>query len=343
MAYVLGKAIFLHALALRLSNRLVACGAVLLFGPALGTKYLALAFTPIALAWAYYATRNARSTALFGLGSARSFLPAALLVAFASLPLIFWWDRRIIPYGITLLAVLLGWFWSSQVFRYLTAILPLWCFLSIWSLDKAVRHGLGWALDERGAFGFDSQRVIAVTAFCAVLAAVLPPYLNVRGLVHPGDLERVVVQREQFLKRTIREYGVIQHIRRSGYEGQRIYQIESGTLLSYLRDNRVLGDWFGLLGYKHYLSKYRKDPGGLVDELREKGISLLAVRRAFLSRFPIWDEHFQTHLPIDYQDEHALLFRIPAEANVVFRRPVRGRGALAPEGSARSKGNLPSH
>ena len=361
------------------SRALLACAA-LLFGTALGTKYLALAFTPIALAWAYYATKNARSTALFGLGSvavgmpwylyntihtgnpispfagqlfsywpwsaddmagqvgnlsgfgmgtsleallmlpynllanAASFqtydVPVALLIVFASLPLIFWWDKRIIPYGITLLAVLLGWFWSSQVFRYLTAILPLWCFLSIWGLDKTIRHSLAWALRNRRPFGLDSQRVIAAMSFCAVLAAVSPPYLNARKLVFPSDLEHVVVQREKFLERTIREYGVIQHIRRSGYEGQRIYQIQSGALLSYLRDNRVLGDWFGLLSYRHLREEYRKDPSGMVDELRENGISLLAIRRAFLNRFPIWDEHLQTHLPIDYQDEHALLFRL---------------------------------
>jgi len=364
------------------SRALVACAA-LLFGTALGTKYLALAFTPLLLAWAYYVTRDTRSTALFGLGgitvgmpwylyntahtgnpispfaghlfghwpwtaddmtgqmgnlsgfgmgtspeallmlpynllaNPASFqiydVPVAMLIVFASLPLIFWWDKRIIPYGILLLAVLLGWFWSSQVFRYLTAILPVWCFLSIWSLDKAIRHALGWALSDRSPFGFNSRRVIAVTSFCAVLSALVPPYLNARGLVRPSELERFVVQREQYLKRTIREYGVIQHIRQSGYEGQRIYQISAGALLSYLRNNRVLGDWYGILGYKRLINSHRSDPEGLLDELEDNGISLLVVSRRFLQRHQGWRDHLTSHLHIDYEDEHVLLFHMPTE------------------------------
>ena len=46
-----------------------------------------------------------------------------------------------------------------------------------------------------------------------------------------------------------------------------------------MQNNRVVGDWFGLLGYKH----------------------------------------FQTNLDIGYQDKHALLFQIPAEGGGLRR------------------------
>ena len=359
---------------------LVLC-AGFLFGIALGSKYLALAYIPLLLAWAYWHSRNWRPTLLFiavavlvGMpwyaynavhtgnpfspfageifgywpwsaedmadqfhnfqnyhGFGKSLLdllmlpynlvvnhwhfssppiPIAALAVFPSFLLIPWMLPKVRPFAILLLAALLTWFFSVQGFRYLAAFLPLWCFFSLWFMrwlaTLAVR-----ALPQGGrpCALFKGLRLLPSSL---VALAVLPNYFDNEWLVLPSEAGELAAGREAYLEKKIPEYGLVKHLRRSGIEGERIYQLEAGALLTYTRDNRVLGDYWGILGLRHLLDKYGRNAQGVIDELAENGVSLLAARSEVLRKYP-WDGWMRENLAIEYEDGNTVLFALPKQ------------------------------
>ena len=87
--------------------------------------------------------------------------------------------------------------------------------------------------------------------------------------------------------------------------------MDAGALLTYARDNRVIGDWWGILSYRHLYAKHGPNAQGVVDELADNGVSLLAAGRGTLRKFPGWDGWMRNNLTVEYEDDNAVLFALP--------------------------------
>ena len=388
-AYVdLGLACFAFAAVVCLSRctsstgpPLVLC-AGLLFGIALGSKYLALAYIPLLLAWAHWHSRSWRPALLFlavavlvgmpwyaynavhtgnpfspfageifgywpwsaedmadqfhnfenhhGFGKSPLNLlmlphnlmvnhwhfssppiPIAAMAVFPSFLLIPWMLPKVRPFAVLLLAALLTWFFSVQGFRYLAAFLPLWCFFSLWFV-RWLATLVVRSLPQGGRSGALSKRLRLLPSGLVVLA-VLPNYFGNEWLVLPGEAGELVAGREAYLERKVPEYGLVKHLRRSGTEGERIYQLGAGALLTYARSNRVLGDYWGILGLRHLWDKYGRNAQGVIDELAANGVSLLATKSDVLRKYPGWDGWMRNNLAIEYEDGSTVLFAFPKQ------------------------------
>ena len=115
------------------------------------------------------------------------------------------------------------------------------------------------------------------------------------------------------MAKSIKEYGLIEHLRRVGMENQGIYQMNAGALLTYVRNNRVIGDYKGISSYHYFVDKYAQDNNGIIGELAEKGVSFIAAKRDML-RHPKWSglgDYLRSNLAIEYEDEHTVLFALP--------------------------------
>ena len=383
-AYIdLGLACFVFAAIVCLSHcrnkeglPLTLC-AGFLFGIALGSKYLALAYVPIMLGWAYFHARSWRPALLFisvalavglpwylynavhtgnpfspfagqvfgywpwraedtadqirhldklGFGNqpvALLTLPYNLVVnhwSFSSprVPLVLtavfplflcipWINREIRPFAVLLLTAMIVWVFSAQELRYLAAFLPLWCFLSIWFFFRLIMLLGKWVL-PRGTSIFGTKRLHHAASFLCVPLALLNYSDNWR-LVFPSEAKELVLKREAFLEKRLAEYGLIDYLRNSNVENKVIYQIDTGALLTYVRNNRVIGDYFGILSRGYLVDKYGQNAEGVIGELAENNVSFLAVSSRSLNRG--WHQYIRDYLPIEYEDEKAVLFALP--------------------------------
>ena len=123
----------------------------------------------------------------------------------------------------------------------------------------------------------------------------------------------IVADREAFLARRIQEYGLIQHLRSTGMENERIYQMGAGALLTYVRNNRVIGDCYGISSYNYFFDTYGQDASGFIGELSAKGVSFIAAKRDMLSlrKWAGWGDYMRSSLAIECEDDHTVLFALP--------------------------------
>ena len=359
----------------------------LLFGIALGSKYLALAYIPLLLGWAFYHLRSCRPTLLFMLtalivalpwyvynaihtgnpfspfageyfgywpwrpedmeGQVRHLskqghghsmydllmlpynlmvnhwhfsspqIPAILIAVFPCFIFIPWMEKQIRPFSILLLAAFTIWFFSAQVLRYLATFTPLWCFLSVWFLTGVIAFSSRAIMT--GRLGFDKPTRMIPIPPILVLLLVLFHYRENHLLVYPSQGVQLVSGRDSFLEGRLQEYGLIKYLRNSDIEGKTIYQIGKGQILCYIRNNRVIGDNFGILSYGYLKSKHGSDVNGLIQELADEKVSYIAVRHERLTR-PGWKalgDHMRRELTIEYKDDYVILFAIrnPAETH----------------------------
>ena len=367
---------------------LVVC-AGLAFGAALGTKYLALAFLPLLVAWAAYRTRQGREVARFAAVAvltgapwyvynvvwtgnpvspfagewfptwpwtaedlagqvghlakrghdpsliallslpwrlatdswrfSTSTIPILLVPGLVALALLPWWDRRMRPYGVLVLIVVTTWFFTAAYFRYLTAILPLWCLMSAWSLQWILRLVVSLMPWCRSAPGAAGRRASYAAAAIVVALTAHHWWREHRWLNHDAVTERVV-HRDRYLRKRLPVYGVVEHLRQSKVRDEVIFVFPPGALLSYVRDNRIIGDHFGPMGHRQTFARYVLCKGRLVEKLQREGVSLLVTTQKFLDRWPDWKSYLASRLTTEHADRHATVFRI-------------GPGAEPPSGS----------
>lgn len=364
---------------------LVVC-AGLAFGAALGTKYLALAFLPLLVAWAAYRTRHGREVARFAcvavltgapwyvynvvwtgnpvspfagewfstwpwtaedlagqvghlakkghdasltellslpwyllsetwrFGVRPVSVPVLLLPGLVALALLPWWDRRMRPYGVIVLVVVTVWFYTAAYFRYLTAIVPLWCLVSAWSVERILGPALALAARRGTAPDTVRRRASYAAATIVVVLSEHHFWRDIRWLGPDAVTERVVY-RERYLRNVIPVYGVAEHLRRSGIRDEAILVFPPGALLTYVRNNRIVGDHFGPMGRGQTFDRFSLCKDRLVEALLQEGVSRLVVLRKFLDRRPDWDKYLASRLTTEYADGHATLFRIEPGAD----------------------------
>jgi hypothetical protein len=345
----------------------VFCAAVL-FGIALGSKYLALAFLPLILAWTFHYTRDLRATGFFlalaivvGLpwyaynyahtgnpispfagevfgywpwssedarsqmeelsrhGTERTLLsfltlpyalirdhwdfqsarhPVVLLAVFPAFLFLPYWNRKAIPFGILFAAAWIAWFFSSQILRYLAAFLPIWCILATLSLHVFFSYALK-PLHEA------HHRTIAQVCVGCIMLAV---YLTSPHLVYPGQAREFVRERERVLQHELPEYSAIQFIRER-FRDEVILQMQAGSAYTYIRTNKVVGDWFGEYRYPPIIRAFKA--GHLEGEryLQAKGVTLVLVNRQFANGWPGLSSSLAS-LQLEYGDDTTLLYRL---------------------------------
>ena len=368
-------------------------GAGLAFGAALGSKYLALAFVPLLVAWAAYRTRAgaqiARFTAiavltgapwyvynviwtgnpvspfagewfgswpwtaedlasqveqltrerhersLAGLLSLPYYLvtdswrfsippvPALLVPGLLALMLVPWWKPDMRPYGIAVLVVV-TWFFTTPYFRYLTAILPVWCLISAWSVERAVWFVVVLAARRQTISAGVRRRVSYAAATIVLVFAEYHFWLHNRWLDRDAVADRVV-HRDRFLRERLPVYGVVEHLRNSGARGEMILVAPPGALHSYVRTNRVVGDYFGPMGLEQF-NRYSLCKERLVEKLQRKGVTRFVFSQELLERWPDWERHFASRLNTEYADRHATVFQLESGNEYPYGGPQRDSG-----------------
>ena len=253
----------------------------------------------------------------------------AIFPCFFSIP---WMNRKIRPFAVLLLTAMTIWIFSSQVLRYLAAFLPLWCFLSVWFLTYLIAL-FGKAPLLRRMIGLHAKRLHYV-ASSVVLALVLYHYSENQWLLYPSKATEMMSNRESFLQKKISEYGLIDHLRTSDIEGRKIYQVDVGALLTYVRNNRVIGDSFGILGTGYLADKYGRNAKGVICELFENNVSFIAIGRDSFDRPKLagWRKYFGESLVAEYEDENTVLFSLAAGHRLC--------GGFVSPSSASREGNL---
>ena len=234
-------------------------------------------------------------------------VPALLVPGLAALALLPLWGRAMRPYGVMLLVTIVAWLFSAQYFRYLTAILPVWCLVSVWSVERTLWLVASLATCRRIVPETTRRRVSYAAAAIAIASAEYHFWLHNRWLDRDAVAERVV-HRDQFLRDRIPVYGVVEHLRRTGARDELVFAFPPGALFSYARMNRVAGDYFGLVGMRQ-LRRYSFCPEAYLAQLQQDGVSLLILshRPVWLSA---WNDYLSTRLTSEYTDRFASVYRI---------------------------------
>ena len=243
--------------------------------------------------------------------------PLILMIVFPGFFFLPWIDNKVKPFGVLLLITILIWFFSAQSLRYLVAFLPIWCFFCVWLLENAILY-LGRHLLRFRSLKAISNRMPLISSIM-VLASVLFYYSDNRMLVSPNKAHDLIENRESFLRLRVEEYGLVEYLRGSNIREKWIYQILAGSLLSYIRDNRVVGDYFGIVGYGHFFRKYGPDVQGFLRELAELDMSYIAINRSTLNHGPWgklgWGSYMLNNLEVEYEDDKSILFVIPDDVD----------------------------
>ena len=236
-------------------------------------------------------------------------VPVLLVPGLAALVLLPFWNRHMRPYGVMLLVTIVAWLFSTPYFRYLTAILPVWCLISVWSVERTLWLVVSLATRRHIVPETTRRRVSYAAAAIAIVFAEYHFWLHNRWLDRDAVTERVV-HRDQFLLDKIPVYGVAEHLRRVGAQDEVIFAFPPGALFSYARGNRVVGDYFGPMGYGQVFLLNPVCQERLLEQLQLKGVSLLVLSQTFLNNHPSLNNYVTSRLTSEYTDRHADVFRI---------------------------------
>ena len=129
---------------------------------------------------------------------------------------------------------------------------------------------------------------------------------------------------DRFLRERIPVYGVAEHLRQSGARDEVILAFPPGALLSYIRMNRVVGDYFGLMGYRRKFLTSSLCQERFVEQLQLDGVSLFVVSQKFLNRSPAWNNYSTSRLTSEYADRYATVFRIGSGTESPSASPHQG-------------------
>ena len=250
-------------------------------------------------------------------------VPVLLVPGLVALALLPWWDRCMRPYGVLVLVIVTVWFFTASYFRYLTAILPLWCLVSAWTVERVLWPVVSLAT-QRWLAPDSARKLAAYVAAMVVLVLSQYHFLrDIRWLGTDAVTERVV-NRERYLRNMLPVYGVAEHLRRARVRGEVILVFPPGPLLTYVRDNRVVGDHFGPMGRGQTFNRYSLCKDRLVETLRQEGVSRLVLLRRFLERQPDWGTYLAARLITEYTDRHAIVYRIDAGAEPLHTSRQQG-------------------
>ena len=264
-------------------------------------------------------------------------VPGLLVPGLVALVLLPWWNPNMRGYGVIVLVVVVAWLFTTPYFRYLAPILPVWCLISVWSVERTLWLVASLVARYQTIPEAARRRVSYAAAAIVVVFAEYHFWLHNRWLDSDAVTERVV-HRDRFLRERIPVYGVAEHLRRSGARDGVILAFPPGALFSYIRTNRVVGDHFGLMGYRRKFLTSSLCQERFVEQLQLDGVSLFVVSQKFLNRSPAWNNYITSRLTSEYADRYATVFRIgsgtespSASPHQGSRTPLReqGRGSRA--------------
>ena len=238
-------------------------------------------------------------------------VPAPIAFGLMTLVLLPWWSPQMRPYGIFVLVVVTAWFFTASIFRYLTAILPVWCLISVWSVEWTLWHTVSFVA-RRQIIPVVTRRHVSYAAAVIVFVFAGHHFWLYNRWLDAADVTERVVHRDRFLREKIPVYGVAEHLRRTGAQDEVIFTFPPGALFSYARKNRVVGDFFGPMGYRGKLDTTRLCPERFLERLQ--GVSLLVLPRDFLHDRRDLNRLLTSRGTFEYADRHAAVFRIESSS-----------------------------
>lgn len=235
-------------------------------------------------------------------------LPWMLALLFPALLYLPFWKDSLKPFGVLFIIALLGWFYGAQVLRYFITFLPLWSLFAVWGFTRGLGYfiNLGAALPGLARLK-QGERVGRITGIVAVV--IVCTFYTGRAedfRVFPAQMPELVSQREAYLADRFPEYLAVEYINDS-YTGEIILQYEAWAALSYVRHNLVVGDYFGLYRYPDIRKAFESGSDAGMAALRGSGATLLLVPRN-IGR--LWIESFRGLMPVEYEDDNAVIFRV---------------------------------
>ena len=123
------------------------------------------------------------------------------------------------------------------------------------------------------------------------------------------------MHRDRFLLDRLPIYGVAEHLRRSGARDELILSYPPSALLSYVRGNRIVGDYFGSMSYQRTFLAYSRCRDRFLEQLRFKGVSRFVLTRKILEGNPQWGRYVASRLTSEYADPHAVVFSIEPDTD----------------------------
>ena len=235
-------------------------------------------------------------------------VPVPLAIGLMSLVLLPWWRPKMRPYGIFVLVVVTAWYFTASIFRYLAAILPVWCFISVWSVERTLWYAVSRAT-RRQITPVVARRHVSYAAVGIVLVFAGHDVWSYQRWLDATAITERVVHRDRFLRKRVPVYGVAEHLRRTGARDEVIFAFPPGALFSYASGNRVVGDYFGPMASRQ-LGFSSLCPERMIEQLRLKGVSLLVLSQTFLDNRSTLNAYATSRLASEYRDRHAAVFRI---------------------------------
>ncbi len=110
------------------------------------------------------------------------------------------------------------------------------------------------------------------------------------------------------------EYRAIQFIRQN-YHSEVILQMQAGSALTYIRNNQVVGDWFGQYRYLPIIRAFIADVSAGRQDLTDKGVTLILANREFIQQWPLFADALAS-LESAYEDETTVLYRLQEQVPV---------------------------
>ena len=249
-------------------------------------------------------------------------VPVVLAAGLVALVLLPWWEPNMRPYGIVVLVFVAAWFFAVAYFRYLTAILPLWCLVSAWSVGWFFRSVAAIVVRGTARSAVARMRASYLAGAIVLLLAEHHFWLYNRWL-DTSELTDRVVHRDRFLRKRLPIYGVAEHLRRTGAQDEVILAFPPGALFSYARMNRVVGDFFGPMGYGKVFLANPLCQERFDEQLQLNEVSLLVLSQRAINKRSALKNYVIHRMTPEYTDRHSAVFRVGADSESTHEGPRR--------------------
>lgn len=235
-------------------------------------------------------------------------VPWLMVLLFPTLFYLPFWENSLKPFGVLFIVAFCIWFSGVQILRYFVTFTPLWCFFAVWGSVRALTYCIHSGikiLGRENAADKVGEPLASVMVVIFICTLHLPrPYEDFR--VFPSEVNALVAGREAILTQTFPEYSAVQHINEV-YADEIILQYEAWSSLAYVRNNLVVGDYFGLYRYSDIQNQFVISDEAGMQALRESGATLFLITKPLNLKL---NTIFRSSMAVEYEDEMAIFFRV---------------------------------
>jgi 4-amino-4-deoxy-L-arabinose transferase-like glycosyltransferase len=217
-------------------------------------------------------------------------LPVALVVAI--------WDYRVRRLVLFTSVSVMGWFFSSQILRYLVPILPVFGVVCAGAIDRA----LEWPAWLRR---WTNRNAIT---FLGCVALIWPGLEYATTILRHRPLPVSPAQRDAYLAEKLLSYPAYRYLNAALGTNYCLYALYSENM-AYFADGTVMGDWFGIARYADVLDKLASGER-LYHHLRKLGSTHLLLNTQRHSVDLPQDDFFHSHFKLVFACPYTRLFEL---------------------------------